>query len=82
MQPDVGNTPQFEAPLLAALARQITDRPYWAAEDKFFVDAETFERARAEMVMVQNRHGRPVAVADLKEPNFLLRGVPVVMAHV
>lgn len=80
MSVDVGSTPQFEAPTLADLCRRINERPLWAVEDPLSIDPETYEIARNEMVEVQMRRGFPVACADIGRPNFLLRGVPVVMA--
>jgi hypothetical protein len=81
---DVGNTPQFEAPTLAELARQINDRPLWEVRDKhpLPVDPETYQRGLSEMREVQSRQGRPVAAAGwLKQPNFLLHGIPVVISN-
>jgi hypothetical protein len=80
MEADVGNTPQLEAPTLAHLSSRMDCRPLWAIEDPFEVDANTFQTARSEMVEIQRRRGFPVASAAIDRPNFLLRGVPVVMA--
>lgn len=77
--PDVGNTPQFEAPTLASLYSQITQRPLWAVEEPLAVDADTFEKALIEMADAQKRRGFPVAAAAITRRNFLLRGVPVVI---
>lgn len=80
--PDVGNTPQFEAPTLADLCRLINERPLWMLQDRvpLAVDPETYERASIEMREVQARQGRTVlAAAWVEQPNFLLRGVPVVI---
>lgn len=76
--PDIGDTPQFEAPTLAELATKIAERPFWAVEEPLSVDAETFVKAFSEMTEVQRRRGFPVATAAIEQPNFLLRGVPVV----
>lgn len=79
--PDVGNTPQLEAPTLAELHRQINDRPLWQISEKLPlpVDPDTFEKAAAEMRDVQARQGRAVPTAPwIEQPNFLLRGVAVV----
>lgn len=81
--PDVGSTPQFEAPTLASLARMHYERPLWMVRDKvpLAVDPETYQRASDEMRKVQERQGRRVlAAAWVDGPNFLLYGVPVVMA--
>jgi hypothetical protein len=77
---DVGSTPQIEAPTLAAIYQKITQRPLWAVEEPLAVDADTFEKALLEMTEVQKCRGFSVAMAAIAEPNFLLRGVPVVMA--
>lgn len=82
MPPDVGSTPQLEAATLADLNRLINVRPIWEVQEKLplQVDPDTFNRAKAEMTDVLLRQGRALAVADwLKQENFLLRGVPVVM---
>lgn len=82
---DVGNTPQFEAPTLAALARQINERPLWQIKEALplLVDPETWHRANTEMREVQERQGRHVAAASWAPlPNFLLHGIPVVMDDV
>lgn len=76
----VGSSPQFEAPTLAGLCRQINERPIWAIEEPLPVDPVTYQKARDEMAEVQTRRGFPVACAAIDRPNFLLRGVPVVMA--
>lgn len=76
---DVGSTPQFEAPTIAALMRQMAMRPPWQAEEPLEVDAVTFEQAKREMTEVQRRQGRSVSAAPwIAARNFLLRGVPVV----
>lgn len=75
-----GSTPQFDAPTLASLCRQINERPLWAVEEPLPVDPETYQKASVEMEEVQKRRGFPVACAALDRPNFLLRGVPVVIA--
>lgn len=81
IMPDIGNTPQFEAPTLAQLARQLHDRPLWQIRERkpLSVDHETYRKAYSEMTEVQERQGRPVmAAAWADQPNFLLMGVPVV----
>lgn len=77
---NVGSAPQFDAPALASLCRRINERPLWAIEEPLLVDPETYGSARDEMAEVQKRRGFPVACAAIDRPNFLLRGVPVVMA--
>lgn len=77
---DVGSTPQFEAPVLAELCTKLVQRARWAAEEPLAVDAETWQKARDEMVEVQKRRGFTVLGADIKQPNFLLMGVPVVVS--
>lgn len=78
--PDIGNTPQFEAPILADLMQRIVHRPWWAMKDPLPVDPVTFEKANLEMAEVQERQGRRViAAAWAPKPNFLLMGVPVVL---
>lgn len=81
MSPDVGSTPQLEAPTLAELIAQMHARPLAFVRDPLPVDPETFQKAHAEMKDVQERQGRPVmAAAWADQPNFLLMGVPVVMS--
>lgn len=77
---DVGSTPQIDATTLASLCRRINERPLWAIEEPLPVDPETYELAREEMTEVQKRRGFPVSCAAIDRPNFLLLGVPVVMA--
>jgi hypothetical protein len=78
--PDVGKRPQVEAPTVATLMRKISARPGWESDEPLHVDEETFVKARAEMTEIQKRQGRPLAVAPwIKDENFLLRGVAVVM---
>lgn len=76
---DVGRTPQREAPVLAHLTRKIHERPHWQAEDPIEVDADTWKRAREEMVAIQKARGFPLATAQIGRVNFLLRGIPVVV---
>jgi hypothetical protein len=77
---DVGNTPQFEAPILADLMQRIVHRPWWSMKDPLPVDPETWQKANNEMREVQERQGRRVMAAEWAPlPNFLLMGVPVVM---
>lgn len=76
--PDVGSTPQLEAPALAELSRQVLTRPPWLADQPVETDTETWKKARAEMVEIQKRRGFPLAMAKIDRVNFLLRGVPVV----
>ena len=78
--PEAGRRPQFEAPIIARLMRQIATRPQWAADDPLPVDEQTFEKALQEMTEIQGRQGRTIASAPwVKERNFLLRGVPVTL---
>lgn len=80
---NVGSTPQLEAPTLASLMRQMSERPLWEISDRkpLPVDPSTYQKAYAEMSEVQERQGRPVmAAAWAEKPNFLLMGVPVVMS--
>jgi hypothetical protein len=82
MASHIGSTPQFEAPTLAVLSKQLYDRPLWQIQERapLKVDPETYQRAFAEMREVQERQGRCVVAADwVDRPNFLLRGIPVVM---
>ena len=81
---EVGRTPQREAPTLAALTRQIHERPLWMLQDTvpLEVDLATYKAARSEMVEIQQSRGFPLASAiapDISRENFLLRGVPVVI---
>lgn len=76
---DIGSTPQFEAPTLAKLTHRIDARPGWAVKDPLAVDRGTFDKALSEMTEVQKRRGFPVPTTSIDKPNFLLRGVPVVM---
>lgn len=81
MPPDIGNTPQFEAPTLADLARRLRDRPIWQICERkpLSVDPETYERGLTEMRETMERQGRTVNAAPwAPKPNFLLMGVPVV----
>jgi hypothetical protein len=76
---DIGSTPQFEAPTIAGLMRQMAARPEWAKEEPLEVDSVTFEQAKREMEDIQRRQGRTVSAAPwIAARNFLLRGVPVV----
>lgn len=78
--PDIGRTPQVEAPAIAALSQLMAERPVWLASEPFEIDSTTFERARDEMATIQRNQGRPLPVAPwIPRPNFLIRGVPVVM---
>ena len=68
--------------VLPALVRQIYERPLWQVENRtpLAVDAETYTRAAGEMKEALARQGRPLAVAGwIPAPNFLLRGIPVVI---
>lgn len=78
---DVGRTPQRECPALADLTRQIYARPLWMMQEAapIEVDADTWKRARAEMVEIQKNRGFPLAMAHIDRQNFLLRGIPVVI---
>lgn len=77
---DVGRRPQLDAPTIADVMNQMNARPAWAAEEPFAVDAATFEQAKREMTEIQRRQGRTVSAAPwIRERNFLLRGVPVVV---
>jgi hypothetical protein len=83
MPPDVGNTPQIDAPTLADLYRRMVNRPTWQTAEKLplEVDPDTFERGLSELRMVLADQGRALAVADwIKQENFLLYGCPVVKA--
>lgn len=78
--PEVGRKPQFEAPAIAGIMRQMHARPQWQLEDPLQVDEPTFEEALREMIEIQRRQGRTIASAPwIKQRNFLLRGVAVVM---
>lgn len=78
--PDVGATPQLEAPILADLMQRIVHRPWWMMKEPLPVDPDTFEKAKTEMAEVQKLQGRHVAAAPgVDQPNFLLMGIPVVM---
>lgn len=79
---DVGRTPQRECPVLADLTRQLHARPVWMMQDAapIEVDAETWKQARAEMVEIQKSRGFPLATAHIDRRNFLLHGIPVVVA--
>lgn len=78
-QGDVGATPQVDVPSLAALTRRIYARPPWQVELPIEVDAETYQKARAEMIDLQRRRGFPLATGAIGRVNFLLRGIPVVI---
>jgi hypothetical protein len=43
-------------------------------------DIETWKAARSEMAEIQKSRGFPLATAMIDRPNFLLRGIPVVVA--
>lgn len=82
---DVGSTPQFDLPTLVELTRQINERPLWQMGEALplEVDRQTWHRANAEMKEAMERQGRGVAAAAwAPTPNFLLRGIPVVMNDV
>lgn len=81
LEPNVGNTPQIEAPTLAEVRRQIYRRPLWQTRDALplEVDSETYRRARDEMVAIQQSRGWPLATACIERENFMLCGVPIVM---
>lgn len=79
LDPDVGRTPQRDAPALAELSREIARRPLWLVDQPLEVDEETFGRARDEMKAIQRDRGFPLAMAAIDRVNFLLRGVPVVI---
>jgi hypothetical protein len=80
----VGSTPQFDAPALAALSRQLHERPLWQTREAvpLEVNPHTWQRANNEMREAMERQGRLVAAADIGKPNFLLFGIPVVMNDV
>lgn len=83
MPPDIGSTPQFEAPTIATLCKQIYERPLWMVREcvPLEVDHETWQKAFDEMKEIQERQGRCVVAADwVDRQNFLLRGLPVVSA--
>ena len=78
--PDVGRRPQIDAPTVARLMRQMIARPHWLQDEPLAADPETFRQAESEMKLIMERQGRPIASAPwIPQPNFLLRGTPVVM---
>lgn len=81
LDPDIGRTPQRDVPVLAALTRQLYERPSWMMQDTvpLEVDPATWKQAREEMAGIQRDRGFPLAMAAIDRVNFLLRGVPVVM---
>jgi hypothetical protein len=79
LDPDVGRTPQRDLPMLAALSRQLIERPLYLADQPLETDVETWKKAREEMVAVNKARGFPLASAAIDRVNFLLRGVPVVI---
>jgi hypothetical protein len=82
--PDVGSTPQLEAPVLADLYRQMARRPTWQALEKLPLEVapDIFDRGLIELRNVLADQGRPLAVAGwIAEDNFLLYGCPVVKSQ-
>lgn len=79
LDPDIGRTPQRDAPFLAALCKRLAERPAWLADQPLETDEETWKRAREEMVAINRARGFPLASAPIDRVNFLLRGAAVVI---
>lgn len=79
IDPDVGRTPQRDAPALAVLHRQLVERPPWRADQPLETDEDTWKCARQEMAAINRDRGFPIAQASIDRTNFLLWGMPVVI---
>jgi hypothetical protein len=71
---------QIKADALAIVNREIDRRPSWLSDQPVAVDHQTWRAARDEMASIQRDRGFPLAVAPIDQDNFLLRGIPVVIA--
>lgn len=67
------------APTVARLANRLAQRPAWEADRPLAVDPETYAIAESEMTELQRRRGFPLARAAIRQDNFLILGVPVVI---
>lgn len=69
-------------PILASIVRRLHERPIWAWKEPLPVDSETYVRASDELTEVLRARGwhGPALCADIRKPNFLLMGVPIVCA--
>lgn len=70
-----------DKPTLAALCKQLTDRPSSEADQPLTVPADIFAKAEKEMWELRRKQGwGEIARAALPERNFLLHKTPVICA--
>lgn len=69
-------------PILQGVMHRLFNRPWWEGKEPLHVDPETYMRASGEMTEVLRARGwhGPALCADIRKPNFLLMGVPIVCA--
>jgi hypothetical protein len=73
-------TPLVEAPALAEIARWLVARPFYLADQPIAVEPQLWHQAQGELRDVLEQRGWPLLGTDkAKQPNFLFRGVAVVM---
>jgi hypothetical protein len=70
----------IEAPALAEVLDRYSRLPPWLRDGPFAVEPDLWQRAKTEMDVVMSRRGFHVPKADLDQPNFILYGIPIVMA--
>jgi hypothetical protein len=71
----------IDAPALAELARRVYALPRYMADRPLAVEPDLYQRGLDELDRVMRDRGWRVAVADwVKQPNYLFKGIPVVMA--
>ena len=68
-----------DVPALAAIARRINETPHYLLDRPMAVDERLWHQASHEMEQLMDARGWPVPVADIDEPNFLFRGIVIVM---
>lgn len=71
--------PIVDVPALAEVRRRCYARPVWMRDAPLPVEPELYMQANAEMSAVMHARGWAVLAADIREPNFLLHGIPIVM---
>jgi hypothetical protein len=80
----VGGGEQIEtvhAPAVADIQRRIVARPHWLADQPLGVEPHLWHEARAQLEAVLKDRGWPLlADGRCDRINFLLAGVPIVMA--
>lgn len=75
-------TPLIEAPALAALAQIIDETPGYLRDRGISAPPQLWHQANAELDRIMRERGWPVmADSNARTPNFLYRGVPIVMGE-